>query len=151
MATELKPTQTLPDEDYRHGYHDSEAAYNYKSGKGLSRETVASISAMKKEPEWMLQFRLKALRDVPRQADADSGATRRLLDEINFDDIHYFVKLVGQAADARGTTSRPTSRSTFDRLGIPEAERKFLVGRLGPVRIRGRLSLRARGSDSRTA
>jgi Fe-S cluster assembly protein SufB len=61
MATELRTTtpESLV-EDYRHGYHDSEENYVFKSDKGLNPEIVTRISKMKNEPEWMLNFRLRA-------------------------------------------------------------------------------------------
>jgi len=126
MATELKAPQAFPVEDYRHGFHDSEAAYNFKSGKGLTRETVLSISAMKNEPVWMREFRLQAYETFLAKPMPTWGDTK-LLSEIDFDDIHYFVR----STDKQGRTWDEVPediKRTFDRLGIPEAERKFLAG-----------------------
>src|SRR5665213_1765315 len=127
MATELKPlVPGAPAEDYRHGFHDSEEGYAFKSDKGLTREIVERISSMKSEPEWMKNFRLKAYEVFRSKPMPDWGDTA-LLNEINFDDIRYFVK------DSEGTERSwddvpDDVKKTFDRLGIPEAERKFLSG-----------------------
>ena len=126
MATELKLTPEQLVEDYRHGFHDSEESYVFKSDKGLNREIVERISRMKNEPEWMLNFRLKAyetFRAKPMPAFGDKA----LLEEINFDDIHYFVK-AGERAEVSWDDVPDDIKRTFDRLGIPEAERKFLSG-----------------------
>jgi Fe-S cluster assembly protein SufB len=125
MATQLKQPE-LPVEDYRHGFHDSEDAYAFKSDKGLTREIVERISSMKNEPAWMLAFRLKAydlFRSKPMPTWGDSAA----LAEIDFDDIRYFVKASEGQSKSWDDVPEDIKR-TFDRLGIPEAERKFLSG-----------------------
>jgi len=112
-------------QDYRHGFHDPEK-YVFKSDKGLTAEIVASISAMKNEPEWMLEFRLKAYEifmSKPMPAWGDTA----LLSEIDFSDIHYFVRSTDRAERSWDDVPDDIKR-TFDRLGIPEAERKFLSG-----------------------
>ncbi len=126
MATELKTTPIELVEDYRHGHHDSEDKYAFKSAKGLTREIVERISSMKNEPAWMLEFRLKGLELFRSKPMPDWGDTARL-DEINFDDIHYFVRSTD--SQSRNWDDVPDEiKRTFDRLGIPEAERKFLSG-----------------------
>ena len=87
MSTELQTAL----QDYRHGFHDSEEHYVFKSGKGLTREIVEQISAMKDEPQWMRTFRLKAHEIFLSKPMPWWGDTERLA-EINFDDIHYFVR-----------------------------------------------------------
>jgi Fe-S cluster assembly protein SufB len=127
MATELR--STTPEslvEDYRHGYHDSEEDYVFKSDKGLNPEIVRRISKMKNEPEWMLNFRLKAYETFREKAMPPWG-DKALLEEINFDDIRYFVK-AGERAEVSWDDVPADIKRTFDRLGIPEAERKFLSG-----------------------
>jgi Fe-S cluster assembly protein SufB len=128
MATELKSAsdaQALSAE-YQHGFHDSEENYVFKSGKGLTREIVERISSMKDEPEWMRAFRLKAFDIFTSKPMPTWGDTERLA-EINFDDIHYFVK--SSEGTERSWDDVPDDiKRTFDRLGIPEAERKFLAG-----------------------
>src|SRR5579884_434801 len=112
----------LPTE-YKYGFRDEEN-YVFKSRKGLSREVVEQISRMKGEPEWMLRFRLRALELFYRKPLPTWGAD---LSEIDFDNIYYYVK--PSEARARDWDEVPESiKKTFDRLGIPEAERKFLAG-----------------------
>jgi Fe-S cluster assembly protein SufB len=126
MATELKTAPQALIDDYRHGFHDTEEHYAFKSAKGLTREIVERISAMKSEPDWMRQFRLKALELFRARPMPDWGDTAAL-SEINFDDIHYFVK--ASEGQERSWDDVPADiKRTFDRLGIPEAERKFLAG-----------------------
>ena len=113
-------------EDYRHGFHDSEEGYAFKSAKGLTREIVERISSMKSEPAWMLAFRLKAYETFRSKPMPDWGDTA-LLNEIDFDDIRYFVK-ASEGTERSWDDVPDDIKRTFDRLGIPEAERKFLSG-----------------------
>ncbi len=113
-------------EDYRHGFHDSEDKYVFKSAKGLTREIVERISKMKNEPDWMLQFRLKSY-ELFREKPMPEWGDMARLSEIDFDDIHYYVK--SSEKTERSWDDVPDDiKKTFDRLGIPEAERKFLSG-----------------------
>ncbi|HEV3194632.1 MAG TPA: Fe-S cluster assembly protein SufB [Candidatus Cybelea sp.] len=112
-------------EDYRHGFHDPEN-YVFKSDKGLTPEIVERISAMKDEPEWMREFRLKAYALFMAKPMPTWGDTA-LLNEIDFSNIHYFVKSTDQTERSWDDVPDDIKR-TFDRLGIPEAERKFLSG-----------------------
>src|SRR5881275_1384723 len=77
--------------DYKEkfGFHDPETGYAYKAPKGLSRELVESISEYKSEPAWMREFRLKALEHYESRPMPMWGAN---LAQIDFDDIHYFVR-----------------------------------------------------------
>jgi Fe-S cluster assembly protein SufB len=122
-APTVKPAQLI--EDYRHGFHDTEN-YVFKSDKGLTREIVERISRMKDEPAWMLEFRLKAYDLFLSKPMPTWGDTKRL-SEIDFSDIHYFVKSTDQTERSWDDVPEDIKR-TFDRLGIPEAERKFLSG-----------------------
>jgi len=126
MATSLNAGPQELIEDYRHGFHDPEDAYAFKSAKGLTREIVSRISSMKGEPAWMTAFRLKAY-ELFRSKPMPDWADTALLDEIDFDDIHYFVKASEQQSQNWDDVPDDIKR-TFDRLGIPEAERKFLSG-----------------------
>lgn len=108
---------------YKYGFHDPEN-YVFKSQKGLSREVVENISRMKSEPQWMLDFRLKAL---------DHFLSRRMpswgpdISDLHLDDIYYYVRpMEGQGKSWDDVPD--TIKNTFDKLGIPEAERKFLAG-----------------------
>jgi Fe-S cluster assembly protein SufB len=112
--------------DYKEkfGFNDPESGYAYKAPKGLSREIVETISDFKKEPQWMRDFRLKALENFENRPTPQWGGD---LDQIDFDDIHYFVRASEQ--NSRDWSEVPEDiKYTFDRLGIPEAERKFLSG-----------------------
>ena len=106
------------------GFSDPETGYAYKAPKGLSREIVEQISEYKDEPQWMRDFRLKALETFESKPTPQWGAD---LDQIDFDDIHYFVR--ASEKNSRDWSEVPEDiKNTFDRLGIPEAERKFLAG-----------------------
>jgi Fe-S cluster assembly protein SufB len=126
MATQLKASPQDLIEDYRHGFHDTEENYVFKSGKGLTREIVERISAMKDEPAWMREFRLKAY-DIFMSKPMPEWGDTALLSEIDFANIHYFVKSTDRAEQSWDDVPDDIKR-TFDRLGIPEAERKFLSG-----------------------
>ncbi|TMD99680.1 MAG: Fe-S cluster assembly protein SufB [Chloroflexi bacterium] len=109
--------------DYKFGFHDIDVSV-FRTEKGLSPEVVAAISAHKNEPEWMLKFRLKALSHFRKRVMPSWGAD---LSGIDFDNIYYYVKPTEE--QSRSWDDVPDSiRQTFDRLGIPEAERKFLAG-----------------------
>jgi len=109
--------------DYQYGFKDPET-FVYKSEKGLNEQVVRKISSMKQEPEWMLNFRLKALdhfiaRPMPTWGPDLSG--------LDLDDIYYYVRPT--EANERNWEDVPdTIRNTFDKLGIPDAEQKFLAG-----------------------
>ena len=112
--------------DYKEkfGFNDPETGYAYKAPKGLTREIVETISDFKEEPKWMRDFRLKALENFEQRPTPKWGGD---LDQIDFDDIHYFVRASDQ--NSRDWSEVPDDiKYTFDRLGIPEAERKFLSG-----------------------
>lgn len=115
-------------DDYKYGFHVPEN-YVFKAAKskdGLTREMVVEISKFKREPEWMLERRLKAFALFQEKPMPTWGDTRAL-SEIDFSNIHYFVRpteRVGTSWDEVPTEIK----DTFERLGIPEAERKFLAG-----------------------
>ena len=109
--------------EYQYGFRDVED-YVFKSKRGLTREVVEEISAMKDEPDWMLQFRLKALDHYFKRPMPNWGAD---LSGIDFDNIFYYIK----PTEKQGRTWDEVPeyiKNTFDKLGIPEAERKFLAG-----------------------
>ncbi|HXF58175.1 MAG TPA: Fe-S cluster assembly protein SufB [Actinomycetota bacterium] len=108
---------------YRFGWRDPEH-YVFKPKKGLSEEIVEEISWMKGEPDWMRKFRLKAYRHFVQRPMPWWGAD---LSGIDFDDIYYYIKPTeGQAKS--WDELPPEIRETWDRLGIPEAEKKYLGG-----------------------
>src|SRR5918993_1130000 len=113
--------------DYKEkfGFHDPESGYAFKAPKGLSRELVAQISEFKDEPEWMRAFRLKALEHFLSRPQPTWGSP--LLAEVDYDNIHYFVRASEKSSRTWDDVPDDIKR-TFDKLGIPEAERKFLAG-----------------------
>src|SRR5581483_10789636 len=107
---------------YGYGWADSDAA-GASAQRGLSEAVVRDISAKKNEPEWMLQTRLKALRIFDRKPMPNWGSN---LEGIDFDNIKYFVR----STEKQATTwdDLPADiKSTYDKLGIPEAEKARLV------------------------
>ena len=110
--------------DYKYGFRDEED-YFFKSEKGLSREIVEKISKMKGEPEWMLEYRLQAYDHFVKRPMPNWGA--EAIHEIDFDDIYYYIKPSEEMG--RSWDDVPAYiKDTFEKLGIPEAERKFLAG-----------------------
>ena len=107
---------------YGYGWADSDVA-GASAQRGLSETVVRDISAKKTEPEWMLQTRLKALRIFDRKPMPRWGAN---LDGIDFDNIKYFVRSTEKQA-ASWDELPEDIRNTYDRLGIPEAEKQRLV------------------------
>jgi Fe-S cluster assembly protein SufB len=108
----------------RFGFHDAEN-YLYKAPKGINREIVEKISEFKNEPQWMRDFRLKALEHFFAREQPTWGSP--LLAEVDYDNIHYFVR-ASERAERSWDDVPDDVKKTFDRLGIPEAERKFLSG-----------------------
>ncbi|MDL2344535.1 Fe-S cluster assembly protein SufB [Deinococcus sp. MIMF12] len=109
--------------DYEYGWSSPER-YAVKAPKGLSREVVEMISKAKDEPQWMLDFRLKALEIFYSKPMPTWGAD---LSGLNLDEIYYYIKPEG--FNARSWDDVPDDvKLTFERLGIPEAERKALAG-----------------------
>src|SRR5216117_2784128 len=109
--------------DYKYGFHDEEN-YVFKSERGLSAEVVAAISERKNEADWMRKFRLKSLDYFMARPLPEWGGD---LSQIDFDNIYYYIKPT--AEQAQSWEDLPADiKNTWDRLGIPEAERKFLAG-----------------------
>jgi len=125
-ANENRKALSIGD-DYaaRYGFSDPEA-YFLKAKPGLDHEVVEMISRLKQEPDWMRRVRHEALdvflaKPMPRWGDS------ALLDGIRFDSIHYYIRPVEKTGRTWEEVPEGIKR-TFDRLGIPEAERKFLAG-----------------------
>jgi len=106
-----------------YGFHEQEN-YVFKARKGLSPEVVRDMSRMKHEPQWMLDYRLKALDIFHKKPMPTWGAD---LSGIHFDDIFYYIKPSAESVKSWDEVS-PEVKLTFDKLGIPEAEQKFLAG-----------------------
>ena len=117
-------TETIKNDDYEWGFHDEEEAL-FKANKGLTPEIVKTISKMKNEPQWMLDFRLRSLDLFLEKKNPSWGS--ELLETIDFDNIHYYVRATDR--DEKDWDDVPDYiRDTFDKLGIPEAEKKYLAG-----------------------
>lgn len=109
--------------EYQHGFKDP-SNFVYRSKQGLDESVVREISARKGEPEWMLEFRLKALAHFNRRPMPNWGAD---LSGLALEEIYYYVK-PSESSSLTWEDVPETIKTTFDRLGIPEAERKFLAG-----------------------
>ncbi|MEU5695991.1 Fe-S cluster assembly protein SufB [Actinosynnema sp. NPDC020468] len=122
-TTPLTQEETLASiGSYEFGWSDSDVA-GASARRGLNEDVVRDISAKKNEPEWMLDFRLKALRLFDRKPMPTWGSD---LSGIDFDNIKYFVR----STEKQATTwdELPDEiKNTYDRLGIPEAEKQRLV------------------------
>ncbi len=125
MATDLRTSDTFDvavGEINKYDFRNEEN-YVFKSRKGLDREIVAQISEMKGEPAWMRDYRLEAFEIFESKPMPKWGGAI----DIDFQDIYYYIK----PSDHQGHTwdDVPTEiKNTFDKLGIPEAEKKFLSG-----------------------
>ncbi|MBF6593051.1 MAG: Fe-S cluster assembly protein SufB [Thermaceae bacterium] len=112
------------DSDYKYGFSDAVKPV-FKSEKGLNRRVVEAISYHKSEPQWMLDFRLKALEIYESKPVPTWGGD---LSSLNMDEIYFYSKPT-QSSDARTWDDVPEAiRNTYDRLGIREAEQKVLAG-----------------------
>jgi len=122
VATDLKNDVGVG--DYQYGFHDPTDQYVFKSRKGIDEQIVRQISAMKNEPAWMTDFRLKSLAIFFQKPLPNWGGK---LSDLDFQDIFYFVRASeGQERDWKDVPE--DIRRTYDRLGIPEAEKKYLAG-----------------------
>jgi Fe-S cluster assembly protein SufB len=127
MSTDLSTQVQGIKEDYKYGFRESDAHYTFKAEKGLNRRVVEQISEMKNEPGWMREIRLKALEVFWQKPTPTWGGN--LLD-LDYDDIHYFMR----AADRQGQSwdDIPAEiKNTYDKLGIPEAEKRGLIAGVG--------------------
>ena len=121
MASDVDILEGL--DEYKWGFRDP-ATHVFKTRKGLDEEIVRQISEQKEEPEWMLDFRLKALKHFEQRPLPTWGGD---LTGLNLDEIYFYTR----PAEAEGKSwddVPETIKETFDKLGIPEAEQKFLAG-----------------------
>ncbi|MEK4302317.1 Fe-S cluster assembly protein SufB [Oceanobacillus sp. FSL W8-0428] len=110
-------------EEYKYGFHDKDVSI-FRTEKGLTPNIVKEISKMKEEPQWMLDYRLKALDHFYKRPMPQWGGD---LSGLDFDEIVYYVK----PSEKQGRTWDEVPeeiKQTFDKLGIPEAEQKYLAG-----------------------
>ncbi len=125
MAGKEEELLGYADADYkeRYGFSDK-TEYAYRTEKGLSESIIREISKIKNEPEWMLEKRLTGYKVFKSKPMPTWGAD---LSGIDFDDVYYYMKPGGKKEDAWDKVPDDIKR-TFDKLGIPEAERKFFAG-----------------------
>lgn len=109
--------------EYKYGFRDKDVSI-FRSKRGLTKEVVEEISKMKEEPQWMLDFRLKSLEQFYKMPMPQWGGN---LKDLNFDDITYYVK-PSEKSEKSWDEVPPEIKATFDKLGIPEAEQKYLAG-----------------------
>ena len=128
LTPEVKPEALTQEETiaslgkYGYGWADSDVA-GASAQRGLSEAVVRDISAKKSEPEWMLDIRLKALRTFDKKPMPNWGSN---LEGIDFDNIKYFVRSSEKQA-ATWDDLPADIKNTYDKLGIPEAEKQRLV------------------------
>ncbi len=109
--------------DYRYGFSMPES-HVYKAKKGLDEGVVKKISKLKKEPSWMTEFRLNAYRAFKDRPMPKWGAD---LSKIDFDDIFYYIKPTENQKNSWEDLPKEI-KDTYDKIGVPEAEKKFLAG-----------------------
>ncbi|MDE1549500.1 Fe-S cluster assembly protein SufB [Jeotgalibaca caeni] len=110
-------------DDYKFGFHD-EAEIIYSTGKGLSEDIVREISAKKNEPQWMLDYRLKSLETFYKKGLPNWGPD---LSDLDFNDITYYQTATDKVARTWDDVPQEI-KDTFEKIGIPEAERAYLAG-----------------------
>lgn len=109
--------------DYKYGFSMPES-HVYKAKKGLDENVVKKISKLKKEPLWMTEFRLKAYRAFKNRPMPTWGAD---LSKIDFDDIFYYIRPTEGQKNSWEDLPKEI-KETYDKIGVPEAEKKFLAG-----------------------
>ena len=113
----------IPSNNAEYDFIDEEVAV-FKTPKGLNEEIVREISKIKNEPEWMLEYRLKSLKCFLEKPMPTWGVD---LSNMDFDDYTYYLRPSDDKTDKWDEVPE-TIKNTFDKLGIPEAEQKFLAG-----------------------
>jgi Fe-S cluster assembly protein SufB len=130
MPTPVKPEVQKPDikkDAYEYGFHDNADAA-IKLPKGLSSDVVNTISDLKSEPEWMRELRLRALEHFEARPMPEWGGA---VGEIDLNDIHYFVRASDRRDEESWDDVPEYIKNTYDKLGIPEAEKKGLLAGVG--------------------
>ena len=117
-------TENLNMDYSKYDFKDSTEMYVHLSKKGLTKDTVREISQMKEEPEWMLNFRLRSYDIFMKKPMPQWGGD---LNKIDFQNIYYYAK-ASEKTEKNWDDVPEDVKNTFDRLGIPEAEKKFLAG-----------------------
>lgn len=118
----LKDVRAGYDEAY--GFHDDDVKYSFIGQRGISEDVVRQISAMKNEPSWMTDIRVKAYHEFMSRPTPQWGGN---LNDIDYDNIFYYVRATDKTE--RDWDDVPSEiKDTFDKLGIPQAEAKYLQG-----------------------
>jgi len=110
---------------YKLGWSDTQDDYVYKPKKGINEDVVKDISHHKSEPEWMTKFRLNSLKRFEKKPMLEWFAKN--MPDIDFNDIFYYIKPIDKQVSDWDMLPEDM-KNTYERLGIPEAERKFLAG-----------------------
>ncbi|MFM7795595.1 MAG: Fe-S cluster assembly protein SufB [Candidatus Nitrosotenuis sp.] len=118
-------TQENLNMDYsKYDFKESTEMYVHLSKKGLSKEVIKEISSLKGEPQWMLDFRLRSYEVFMKKPMPNWGPDLKVID---FQNIYYYAK-ASEKTEKNWDDVPPEVKRTFDKLGIPEAEKKFLAG-----------------------
>lgn len=118
-----KEIEALSQQEYQYGFSD-ERENVYQTNRGLSEEIVREISKQKNEPEWMLDLRLKAYHKFCEMPMPSWGPN---LSNLDFDNTIYYVKATDKVEKSWDDVPEDV-KQTFEKLGIPEAEAKYLSG-----------------------
>ncbi len=109
--------------EYEYGFFVPES-YEYKAKAGLNEEIIREISKLKTEPEWMLKYRLDSYEIFKSKSMPEWGAD---LSDLNFNEIYYYIKPKGEQSESWDDVPKEI-KETYDRLGVPESEKKLLAG-----------------------
>ena len=110
-------------QEYKYGFEDNDPSI-YKTPKGLNEDIIREISKLKGEPKWMLDFRLKSFRSFKKFKNPGFGIDLSFLD---YDSYTYFTR-PSEKEEKTWDSVPETIKNTFKKLGIPEAEQKYLAG-----------------------
>ncbi len=131
MVAKIQP-ELAQSEGYKFGFNDNDnAVYKYRTEKGLSEQVVREISAVKNEPQWMTDFRVKSYHhflEKPMPTGFWGGSIQNY--NLDFDDIFYFAR-ASDRPEQDWSDVPEYIKDTFDKLGIPEAEKKSLIAGVG--------------------
>lgn len=125
QKTDTPKKAAFEKEDYKYGFHDPEQ-FVFKAEKGLTEEIVRNISKVKNEPQWMTDFRLESFRIFHEKPMPNWGDVE-MLNGIKFNEIFYYLRPTEKQENDWDDVPEYI-KETFDKLGIPEAEQKFLGG-----------------------
>ena len=131
MVAKVTP-EIAKQDGYKFGFNDNDnAVYSYRTEKGLSEDVVREISRVKNEPQWMTDFRLKSYKhflEKPMPTGFWGGSIQNY--DLDFNDIYYYAR-ASDRPEQDWDDVPEYIKDTFDKLGIPEAEKKSLVAGVG--------------------